>query len=541
MFRRLTGLTLLTVTCVLAGLVWGRGAWASPVSWAEGLATNDGTTWTDIDLRLELKWAHAGGDWIDAEGTAQGTVPAGVSPPMGAGLQDAGYVDIPIDALVRAWAAGTLANEGVHLALAPGNNSPTDVSSRETAFPPQLVVARPGGHETLTAVADTSMASASDASSMGRNTRLQHSSSFRSLVRFADVPADATGGTLRLHIQRTWGSGDRILQAFASAPRATISTPPVEEGLLTGKSSVRELQGAPGVYLAEDFADESWRERIYTDAVSDNYWEHVEGLIRVHFLKGNANQPGFGGYVRTADGPQVLHVSSLIRFSPNFESSPAGGGGKLPGLSSKYALNCPDGEWQCFMNGGQGGSPTDPPALPGSTARGDFSFSVSADETNPRAGMLSVGSFTSQIDALEACGFTECSYKATGGVTAESFGGVVRPGQAFRFEVQRQMNTPGNRDGCVRVWVDGRKQAEQCGLAWTRDGTPLQSEAFLNFYYGGRGTIPRDQFIEMDDVVVATSFIGMPGDAPEPPVDPCPVDDVLIEGVRYVCELEVTL
>ena len=102
------------------------------------------------------------------------------------------------------------------------------------------------------------------------------------------------------------------------------------------------------------------------------------------------------------------------------------------------------------------------------------------------------------------------------GKYGEHWGGSRRftPGQWQCIELMIQINTidagatKGNHDGVVRLWVDGETVDEHDGIRF-RDLPEMGLDNWeYGFYFGGTWTCPKDQYIYMDNIVVATDYIG---------------------------------
>jgi hypothetical protein len=82
---------------------------------------------------------------------------------------------------------------------------------------------------------------------------------------------------------------------------------------------------------------------------------------------------------------------------------------------------------------------------------------------------------------------------------------VPERGRWYCFELMVQMNTPGQRDGRVAFWVDGRLAGDFPNLRF-RTVESLKINRVSIMIYESRSDGPRRVWI--DDVVVATSYIG---------------------------------
>jgi hypothetical protein len=117
------------------------------------------------------------------------------------------------------------------------------------------------------------------------------------------------------------------------------------------------------------------------------------------------------------------------------------------------------------------------------------------------------------------------------------------------------MNTPGQNDGVLRAWIDGRLAYERTDWRW-RDVDSLKIERiWMNVYHGGTVPAPQDVHLYIDNVVIArqyigpmslapVSLVGRPGDqvaylawdvhAPLPPTTTWRIDYPSQGGTAYV-------
>ena len=83
------------------------------------------------------------------------------------------------------------------------------------------------------------------------------------------------------------------------------------------------------------------------------------------------------------------------------------------------------------------------------------------------------------------------------------------------------MNTPGETDGILRAWVDGRLAYERTDWRWRHVDTLKIEQIWMNVYHGGTAVSPYDQHLYVDNVVVADRYIGpMNAELPEEPENP---------------------
>jgi hypothetical protein len=95
----------------------------------------------------------------------------------------------------------------------------------------------------------------------------------------------------------------------------------------------------------------------------------------------------------------------------------------------------------------------------------------------------------------------------------------------YSFEQHLVLNTPGEIDGILETWIDGRKAYRQTNWRW-RDTDALKIEQiWLNVYHGGTDVPDQDISLYIDNVVIAESYIGPMAGAPCAPTSGTFIDD----------------
>lgn len=82
---------------------------------------------------------------------------------------------------------------------------------------------------------------------------------------------------------------------------------------------------------------------------------------------------------------------------------------------------------------------------------------------------------------------------------------LVERGRWYCFEMMVQANTPDQADGMQAFWVDGELAGEFKGIRWRTTDTLKPNAVWLSIYIHDS---PQPNQIWMDDVVVATDYIG---------------------------------
>ena len=84
----------------------------------------------------------------------------------------------------------------------------------------------------------------------------------------------------------------------------------------------------------------------------------------------------------------------------------------------------------------------------------------------------------------------------------------LEKGRWYCIEQFCQLNTPGQKDGVIRAWIDGKQVFEKTNIRM-RDVDKLKIERiWFNFYFGGKDTAPGTCHAYIDDVVIAEGPIG---------------------------------
>ncbi len=163
---------------------------------------------------------------------------------------------------------------------------------------------------------------------------------------------------------------------------------------------------------------------------------------------------------------------------------PAADGGKLPGFASTYGVAA----W--------GGRAWD--GRKGWSLRGAFNTPLPRE--HPAAGYVVLGNYAYHSKSQK--------YGDWLGWPMAGAGSLLRPGRWTAIEQHVRLNTPGQSDGWLRVWVDGQLALDRRDLR-LRDlpGIRIQ-EVWMNFFLGGTQRAAADMHAYVDQVVVARQYIG---------------------------------
>ena len=159
-------------------------------------------------------------------------------------------------------------------------------------------------------------------------------------------------------------------------------------------------------------------------------------------------------------------------------------GGKLPGFSGTYG------------KAGWGGRKSD--GANGWSARGWFTLTIPDD--NPLAGLQPIGTYCYHTDQKGTYGDTS--------VWQIGYRGFLAKNRWYCIEQHVKLNKPGDKNGAIRAWVDGRLAFEKTDLRFRQVDRLKIEQVWMNVYHGGTKPSPYDQHVFIDNVVIARKYIG---------------------------------
>jgi hypothetical protein len=470
---------------------------AAPVPAAFQLSDDSsGPTCANFLSMGNFAWQHAGGDWLDAQGTAQGPVPFDRQRPAPrAGRQ---VVEFDMTALVQRWLRGQPRNSGVLLrATGSSSHGVTVFHSREStdvAARPSLVIIWSDGSRTrLSPSADTYL-DCSSLSSLGARPSLSVGDGRSTLIVFP-LPTTRLGvrsATLFLSTDVRYGeSGD--IGLFAASPPYALRAGTAEQGLALRYSLDHDIAKDPDVLFASGF-DGFWWSRGWTSssfrsdasAVTEDPGNGFEPLIgralKVTIRRGN--HLGLDLSYRFADEgfeePEEIYVRYYMRFGDNW--NPTADGGKLPGLAGRYGK----AGWGMRQSNGYNGW----------SMRSEFAPRPAG--TAPR--MTAVGSYAYHAEIEDESG---AYFGWSDGPSA-----LLENNRWYAVEQHVKLNTPGKKDGVFTAWIDGFKVVDKRSILYRRTSRLRIEEVWFNVYHGGTTPAAQDMAVYFDNVVVARRYIG---------------------------------
>ena len=466
--------------------------------WAEGtMDDDDGATRDFYNRGARLPWRNVMGDWADADGSAQGDSPFSTHSVADDGQP--GYEEWDVKNLVQAWVDGTYVNKGFYLRSVGGSGTFNFYSKEHDPAEerPQLVVVTDQGTTTLEPEADSYLES-STYQCFGDDEKISVSDGRPSLLRFdlSEFAADQIieSATLRLYCFEDYGGGALDIGVFRLSQG--LEQPPSDPELGIADSYPGDLGIAsdPNVVLFSDFESAGWAQdwTSGTDSPNiepvasdpDRLFESLSGsALRIKVVAGDHYGVGFAFKFKDELGeePQEIYFRYYLRFADDWEPTDTG---KLPGMSGTYGV------------AGWGGRPSD--GTNGWSARGTFRPRVPA--SNPFAGDIVIGNYVYHADMEGQYGDVV--------LWLDDCRGVLERNRWYSVEQYLKMNTPGQKDGVIRAWIDGRLAYEATDWRFrTVDHLKIE-QVWMDVYHGGAGVPDHDIHLYVDNVVIAKDYIG---------------------------------
>lgn len=481
----------LCLLCLPAAALAARNDWAEGTPGAHNGASRD-----YYNRAGSLAWKNFMGDWRDAKAQRQGEVPYATADVVD---NDTGrFVEWDVTTLVRQWLDGTYQNQGFFLRSVDGGNIVFASRENETAeHRPQLVVVGAGKTVKLNPEADTFL-TASTYKSQGRGEHLRVSSSpNHTLLRFDLTEASNSGevsqATLRLFTTRQYSTGKigvfRCAQGHGEPPTQR------EMGLAARYPGDQGITKDPDVLFAADFESSQWSKRWsraakmeVMDVVAadpDRKFRPLSGkALRVRIAEGatGAMNTLYKFQKETGSEPQQMYFRYYLRLADDWNQTVQGG--KLPGFSGTYGT----AGWGGRKSNGRNGW----------SARGKFSLTIPDD--NPLAGTTPIGTYCYHAD-MEG-------FYGTNWIWQNDYRGFLENNRWYALEQYLKLNTPGEKDGILRAWVDGRLAFEKTDIRFRHVEELKIEQLWMNVYHGGTRPSPYDQHLFIDNVVIARKYIG---------------------------------
>lgn len=503
--RDLTLLATLTPFLVVQAeeALWAEGA-------CNGSSLNDGATSTYFNSGAELRWQHVGGDWLDRQGVAQGSIPyASIEVPD---IDEQQQLSLDVTELVQQWLRGERKNQGFLLKkLSGGSFRIFSKEYAEGALAASLLLHTSNGSKRIAVAADTYLAS-STYKCLGDRQTLNTNEAV--LLYFPLPPAtswgEVTDAQLIMHISdRQYGASQ--VGVFAANPSyVQYQIEHQGYGFAAQYPNDYDIHTDSRVLLSSNFEQANWgsqwssgAERETLSRVAENPQENFVPLLgkalQAELPQGQLTAMNLYFMFKEEVGyePEEIYLRYHIRFGDTWQTVD---GGKLPGIAGIYDGGALEGGWGGRTSNGNNGW----------SARGIFRTVVEGN--NPLQGRVPVGTYLYHADMAGPYG----DVLAWDGQGI----GALQKNRWYAIEQYIRLNTPGQHDGIFRAWIDGVPAFELTDLKFRNLGKDdiKIDRIWMNLYHGG--TTPNDRTVHafIDNVVVATEYIGPTLIDPQAPI-----------------------
>lgn len=486
---------LATLSLGVSVLVVTSSCMGAPLALSD---TPDGVTCADFNIAAHLAWQHKLGDWTDANGTSQGQVPfAATTVPS---LNRSQQIEWNVTALVREWIAHRDRPPAILLRVVPpGPAGTVSFYSREVdneRVRPRLDVTLDGGRSLrLNPIADASL-DCSTYKGLGSGKSFSIGGTDHVAVlefNLADIPAGASlvRATLTLTSTAKQYGPSRIGVMQLTIPSFDPSAGVPIQGIAWRYPGDAGLSKDPDVLVATTFDNWNWRgpwkgggHIEVVDKDPAGRFEPLQGAaLRIEVPKGDS----FGADLRyqfkeqIGSEPEEIYFRYYLRFADDWRPTV---GGKLPGIAGTYG------------KAGWGGRPSN--GHDGWSMRG--SFGPSPKTGNPLASFVPIGTYAYEAHSGQPWGeIWPWQIDSRG---------LLHRNQWYCIEQYVKLNTPGQRDGIVRAWVNGRPAFERTNVLM-RDIAALKIEnIWIDVWHGGTTPAMQNLDLYIDNIVIARKYVG---------------------------------
>lgn len=419
-----------------------------------------GVTCEYFNAAGNLPWRNPGGDWIDANGIAQGNKPFS-SAPFARSVLVPQIVEIDVKKL--------LAADGI--ALRKDSYGSIAVASRESLTPPILrLTLLDGTRIERNPIADASLSFlGSGKCQFTPSGKLQslYLQKNTAVMAFGRLPDNIVRATLVLTVTSSYGNG--TLNAFAmAAPRTSVGT---------AETLPISVSPNPGVYYHESWESDDWWTRNGDTKRPDYLWTQDLGRFhRVHsglwFADGSSTPvpaQGTDGRIQLKRGSGFKGRGLMISYHPTaLAAGVSAPSVYLPNVIDDRSRSDPDEAWLTYyvkygkdffgFTGCEGGkapglsSVTTACGNSGSRANGlcgwslRLSYKLICDPTSPVFGYIRLYMYA--YHGLMA-GFYGDGWYGNGEALLEL-------GRWYCIEEHVKVNTPGVADGIAQLYVNGK-------------------------------------------------------------------------------------
>lgn len=90
----------------------------------------------------------------------------------------------------------------------------------------------------------------------------------------------------------------------------------------------------------------------------------------------------------------------------------------------------------------------------------------------------------------------------------KSITGMLENNRWYCIEQYLKLNTPGKQDGILKAWIDGKQVYEKSDVRLRNISSIKIESVWMNIYHGGTKKPNREMSLYLDNVVIATRYIG---------------------------------
>lgn len=502
-----------------------------------------GVTHAKFSLSAAIPWRHPGGDWVDADGVAQGTMPyANLTLPGSHEVVTALTFDV------------TSIKSGMLFVVGVGG--PVKVGRRENADPalrPVLTLTMADGSIVQAPCVASGVTDASTfkgvvgpTASVGSGVNLA--------LQFAMPEGEWTKAVLTLTAVRLFGNC--TLSVYEIHPPTALATTPVM-GLASAYPLDAGIENDPDVYFASSLTDPAQRLSLfpehrlvnseirndgndgvdtlhvhyetndYTPMVLNHRWSYKKTALPTRGPSGlqireevPASEYGPQQHPGT---PREMYFRCYFKLKPGYQCHVEGK--KLPGLAGRYGKWNSAGYYQ--YTAGNGGSPTRGTytatdgysgwsmrciAMVGAQIPGN---PPKPDPGNPYAQRVPLMTYAYHVNM-------PTNYGETWRWGSHKFGWPLLEESDTRWYCIEQhvvinsvvgpFDTLGNGtgvpDGVLEAWLDGVKVFEKRDVVFTKHPAIGIDEVWLDHYHGGTALPEEEHGFAMAALVVARKYIG---------------------------------
>ena len=467
--------------------------------WSEGECSstaNHGANREYYNAGAEFKWQNFQGDWVDADNIPQGATPFGLVQVQD--LDQSQSLEIDVLPLVQRWVNEDVRNQGFMLRGATSGK--LFVMSKEGALgqdKPRLIVDTNVGRFELDVIYDTVLR----ASTYLCGGDLTELSSADPILMYFDVSGIPSYATLHNATLAVTTSGYQYGMTQLEVYQVNIAGKNISSNSLSERyPNDFQMQYDDGVMLVESFEDPNWQSN----------WSIVKNEENLQLVTSNQAEkfePLMGQSLQVEIGAGEFHGLNLVYlFSDKIgkdaeevymryymrlgDSWSVDDTGKLPGIAGTYIGESYQGGWGGRKSTGANGW----------SARGVFRKAIQGN--NPFSGKTPIGNY---IYSANQSGSYGDVYIYDGEEP-----GILDKNKWYAIEQYVKMNTPGQNDGVIRSWINGKPSFEKTDLKFRDENSEFIKidRIWMNIYHGGK--IPAGQAITafVDNVVIADSYIG---------------------------------